>query len=71
MPTSRMRRRRLALWALLGGGFLFVNFNQATAVLAESLARTFETNAAELGLLHTSFFYIYATPQRPAGLIVD
>jgi len=67
-----MRRRRAALWTLLAAGFLFVNFHRtATAVLADSLARTFDATGAELGVLHASFFYIYAPLQLPAGLIVD
>ncbi|GAB3322115.1 MFS transporter [Haloplanus salinarum] len=67
-----MRRRRAALWTVLAAGFLFVNFHRtATAVLADSLARTFDATGAELGLLHASFFYVYAPLQLPAGLIVD
>jgi sugar phosphate permease len=67
-----MRRRRLLLWGLLAAGFLFVNFHRtATAVLAETLARSFDTSAAELGFLHASFFWIYASLQLPAGLVVD
>ncbi|WP_435066647.1 MFS transporter [Haloplanus sp. C73] len=66
------RQRRAALWALLATGFLFVNFHRtATAVLADSLARTFDATGSQLGFLHASFFYIYATLQLPAGLVVD
>ncbi|WP_251330931.1 MFS transporter [Haloplanus pelagicus] len=72
MPLGSIRRRRAALWILLATGFLFVNFHRtATAVLADSLARTFDATGAELGLLHASFFYVYAPLQLPAGLIVD
>jgi sugar phosphate permease len=67
-----VRRRRLLLWTALAGGFLFVNFHRtATAVLADSLARTFDATGSQLGLLHSSFFYIYAALQLPAGLVVD
>jgi len=67
-----VRQRRAALWTLLAAGFLFVNFHRtATAVLADSLARTFDATGSQLGLLHASFFYIYATLQLPAGLVVD
>jgi sugar phosphate permease len=66
------RRRRLLLWAALAAGFLFVNFHRtATAVLTDSLARTFDATGSQLGLLHASFFYIYAALQLPAGLAVD
>jgi len=67
-----LRQRRAALWTLLAAGFLFVNFHRtATAVLADSLARTFDATGSQLGLLHASFFYIYAPLQLPAGLVVD
>jgi len=60
------------LWAALAGGFLLVNFHRvSTAVLSESLARTFDTTGAELGFLHASFFYIYAALQLPSGLLAD
>jgi len=66
------RQRRAALWTLLAASFLFVNFHRtATAVLADSLARTFDATGSQLGLLHASFFYIYAPLQLPAGLVVD
>jgi MFS family permease len=72
MVTLSVRQRRAALWTLLAGGFLFVNFHRtATAVLADSLARTFDATGSQLGLLHASFFYIYAPLQLPAGLVVD
>jgi sugar phosphate permease len=66
------RRRRVGLWLLLAGGFLFVNFHRTTtAVLADPLARALDATGTELGLLHASFFYVYAPLQLPAGLIVD
>ncbi|MFB6207012.1 MAG: MFS transporter [Haloglomus sp.] len=72
MSTPSMRRRRALLWSLLAGGFLLVNFHRtATAVLADTLAATFDATGAELGSLHASFFYIYAALQLPSGLVVD
>lgn len=66
------RRRRLLMWSLLAGAFLLVNFHRtATGVLASSLAVAFDTTGTELGVLHSSFFYIYAALQLPAGLLVD
>ncbi|POG55328.1 MFS transporter [Haloferax marisrubri] len=65
-------RLRWALWALLATGFLLVSFHRVTsAVLADDLARAFDTTGAELGMLHASFFYIYAGLQLPAGILVD
>ncbi|QLG26758.1 MFS transporter [Halorarum halophilum] len=61
-----------AMWLVLACGFLFVNFfRNSTAVLAGDLAAVFDATAAELGLLHSSFFYIYAAAQLPAGLVAD
>jgi sugar phosphate permease len=72
MVTISLRQRRALLWAVLAGGFLLVNFHRtATAVLAETLAATFDATGAELGSLHASFFYIYAALQLPSGLVVD
>lgn len=65
-------RRRWLGWAALSAAFLFVGLHrESTAVLAESLQRTFETSGAGLGLLHSSFFYLYAALQVPAGMITD
>ncbi|MDZ7746632.1 MAG: MFS transporter [Halobacteriales archaeon] len=65
-------RRRLLMWSLLATAFLLVNFHRtATGVLASSLAVAFDTSGTELGVLHSSFFYIYAALQLPAGLLVD
>lgn len=69
---SHPTRWRWLLWALLAAGFALVSFHRVTtAVLAEDLSRAFDTTGAELGLLHASFFYIYAGLQLPAGILVD
>ncbi|WP_435063737.1 MFS transporter [Halobaculum sp. EA56] len=71
MAIPRRYRRHL-MWATLAFGFLFVNFfRNSTAVLAGDLAAVFDATAAELGLLHSSFFYVYAAAQLPSGLLVD
>ncbi|WP_254536512.1 MFS transporter [Halomarina litorea] len=74
-PSRWIRSRsrwRWVLWAALAGGFLLVNFHRvSSAVLADDLTRAFDTTGTELGLLHSSFFYIYAALQLPAGLLVD
>lgn len=72
MGRISMRQQRALLWGVLAGGFLLVNFHRtATAVLADTLAATFDATGAELGSLHASFFYIYAALQLPSGLVVD
>jgi sugar phosphate permease len=68
----RATRWRWLLWVVLAGGFLLVNFHRTTTgVISGALASTFETTGTELGVLHASFFYIYAALQLPAGLLVD
>lgn len=65
-------KRRWIGWGLLALGFLLVSFHRvSTAVLSEDLFQAFDTTGAELGLLHASFFYIYAVMQLPAGVVVD
>lgn len=65
-------KRRWIGWGLLAVGFLIVSFHRvSTAVLSEELFQAFDTTGAELGLLHASFFYIYAVLQLPAGVVVD
>lgn len=66
------RRARWVMWGVLAFGYLFMSFNKvSTAVLAESLTRAFDSTATELGLLHSSFFYLYAAMQLPAGVLAD
>lgn len=66
------RRVRWVMWGVLAFGYLLMSFSRvSTAVLAKSLTRAFDTTATELGLLHSSFFYLYAVMQLPAGLFAD
>lgn len=65
-------RRRWIGWAALAGAFVLVNFHRvSTGVLADTLSRVFDTTGAELGLLHSAFFYIYAPMQLFAGILAD
>ncbi len=65
-------RRRWVGWAALAGAFVLVNFHRvSTAVLADTLSRVFDTTGAELGLLHSAFFYVYAPMQLFAGILAD
>ncbi|WP_135820893.1 MFS transporter [Halostella litorea] len=67
-PTTR----RWVGWAALAGAFVLVNFHRvSTGVLADTLSRVFDTTGAELGLLHSAFFYIYAPMQLFAGILTD
>ncbi|WP_121820071.1 MFS transporter [Halostella salina] len=65
-------KRRWIGWAALAGAFVLVNFHRvSTAVLADTLSRVFDTTGAELGLLHSAFFYVYAPMQLFAGILAD
>lgn len=65
-------RRRWIGWALLASGFFLMSVNRtSTAVLSGHLMRAFDTSGASLGFLHSSFFYLYALFQVPAGLLTD
>ncbi|MCT9096742.1 MFS transporter [Haloarchaeobius sp. HME9146] len=65
-------RRRWLAWFTLAAAFVLVNFHRvSTGVLADDLTQVFDTSAAELGLLHASFFYIYAPMQLVAGMLAD
>jgi sugar phosphate permease len=65
-------RRRWVGWGVLATAFFLVSLHRtATAVLSGDLMRAFDTTGAELGLLHSSFFYLYAALQVPAGLLTD
>ncbi|WP_267639564.1 MFS transporter [Haloarchaeobius amylolyticus] len=65
-------RRRWLGWFTLATAFVLVNFHRvSTGVLADDLTQVFDTSAAELGLLHASFFYIYAPMQLVAGMLAD
>jgi sugar phosphate permease len=65
-------KRRWVGWIALAGAFVLVNFHRvSTAVLADTLSRVFDTTGAELGLLHSAFFYVYAPMQLFAGILAD
>ncbi|WP_254536913.1 MFS transporter [Halomarina litorea] len=69
---SSPARRRWVGWGLLAAAFFLVSLHRSsTAVLSEQLMRSFDTTGTSLGLLHASFFYLYAAFQVPAGLLTD
>jgi sugar phosphate permease len=69
---SNPYKRRWVGWGLLVAAFFLVSLHRtSTAVLSEPLMRVFDTDATSLGLLRSSFFYIYALLQVPAGLLTD
>lgn len=65
-------RRRWLGWGFLVGSFFLVSLHRvSTAVLSGELQVAFDTTGASLGLLHSSFFVLYALMQVPAGLLTD
>ncbi|MFW6045901.1 MAG: MFS transporter [Natronomonas sp.] len=65
-------RRRWIGYGFLVAAFFLVSFHRlTTAVLSEELMRTFDTTGASLGLLHSSFFILYAIFQVPSGVLAD
>jgi sugar phosphate permease len=65
-------RRRWLGWGFLVGAFFLVSLHRvSTAVLSGELQAAFDTTGASLGLLHSSFFVLYALMQVPAGLLTD
>jgi sugar phosphate permease len=65
-------RRRWIGWGVLAAAFFLVSLHRvSTAVLSEELMRAFDTTGTSLGFLHSSFFYLYAAFQVPAGLLTD
>jgi MFS family permease len=66
------RRRRWIGWAVLVTAFVLVSFHRvSTSVIADDLMRSFDATGTELGVLHSSLFYIYALLQVPAGVFAD
>jgi len=69
---SDPRRRRWVGWVVLAAGFALFSFHRvSTSVIADDLMRAFEATGTELGVLHSSLFYIYALLQVPAGVLAD
>jgi len=63
---------RWAIFAVLGLAYFFVYFHRLSlSVVADDLARDFQTTAGVLGLLGSVYFYCYAAMQFPAGLLSD
>jgi len=64
--------QRWWLLALLFTGMVFAYAQRGTLSVAnKSVAQTLHLNTAEMGLLQSAFFWVYAFTQMPAGWIVD
>ncbi len=75
MEEDRFRntlRFRWLIFIVLAGAYLLVYFHRLSmSVVADDLARDFQTTASVIGLLGSLYFYIYAAMQIPAGLLSD
>lgn len=58
---------------LLSASFYLYEFvlQVAPSVMAESMMKTFQVNAAGFGIISAFYFYAYAPMQLPAGLLFD
>lgn len=70
---QQIKRRRRIIWASVALAFLTAYFHRTvTGVVADSLMRDFAiTQASELGILSSIYFYTYAILQIPAGIMAD
>lgn len=70
--TEKLPRFRWAVFLILAGAYLLVYFHRLSlSVVADTIAREFNTTAGTLGLLGSIYFYCYAFMQLPAGLLAD
>ena len=63
--------RRLALVAVIAAYVLSFFHRFAPAGIAPELATAFQTNAASLGVLAATYFYVYTLMQLPTGILAD
>jgi len=70
---QQLKRRRRVVWASVALAFLTAYFHRTvTGVVADSLMRDFAiSQASELGILSSIYFYTYAILQIPAGIMAD
>jgi len=65
-------RYRWKIFIILALAYFFVYFHRLSiSVVADDLARDFQTTASMLGVLGSIYFYCYALMQLPAGLLSD
>ena len=65
-------RKRQIVFLILVAAYMTVFFHRmAPAVVAEDLARTFQTTGVALGSLAAAYYYIYTAMQIPSGVLAD
>jgi len=71
-PSLKDSPQRWWLLALLFTGMIFAYAQRGTLSVAnKSVAQSLHLNPAEMGLLQSAFFWVYAFTQMPAGWLVD
>ena len=70
--TKSVLRFRWLIFFVLSLAYFLVYFHRLSlSVVADDLAKEFQTTASAIGLLGSIYFYCYAVMQFPAGLLSD
>ena len=70
--TNEQKKHRWLALAVVAVGYILSFFQRfAPAGIAQDLASTFQTSAASLGALASTYFYVYTLTQIPTGVLVD
>jgi sugar phosphate permease len=69
--ASFLRTRRIVFGIVLASFVLSFFHRTAPAAIANELARAFSINAAVLGTLAATYFYVYTILQIPVGVLAD
>lgn len=72
LDRPAFQRRRRTVFLVLVAAYMTVYFHRmAPGVVAEDLARTFQTTGVALGSLAAAYYYIYTAMQIPSGVLAD
>ncbi|MDT3668797.1 MAG: MFS transporter [Aromatoleum sp.] len=69
--SSPASGRNVALAVVIAAYILSFFHRFAPAGISQDLATAFQTNAASLGILAATYFYVYTVMQIPTGILVD
>lgn len=70
--AARFRRARRIVFGIVLASFVLSFFHRtAPAAIASELTRAFAINAATLGTLAATYFYVYTLLQIPVGVLAD
>ncbi|WP_026225017.1 MFS transporter [Methyloversatilis thermotolerans] len=70
--TRLLIRLRWTAFGLIAGAYVLAFFHRtAPAAIAAELARDFQVGPASLGILASSYFWIYMVMQIPTGVLAD